>query len=116
MHKLPIPTIEPVASGLRIRYLRFLIFLASVMGAVFSLPACQSPNAELVKSRKAAIMAEPRGDYFVGRRYFAQSRRFWGYLRHPGQDWETAELVVMSESRVKQPDRLPEVASVGPVH
>jgi hypothetical protein len=60
-------------------------------------------------ARNAAILAEPRGEWFIGRRYFTNKVRYWGYLRRPGQLWDDAKLVVMDERRgSRQPDRLPE--------
>jgi hypothetical protein len=67
-------------------------------------------------ARDAAIRAEPRGDYFIGRRYHTNGCRFWGYVRRPGQLWEDAKLVVMSERLAKQPDRLPEAPESGNGH
>ncbi len=58
--------------------------------------------------RAAQIAAEPRGDFFYGRRYFVYKTKFWGYLRKPGQPWETAKLVIMDERSINTPDRLPE--------
>lgn len=71
-------------------------------------------RSAVVQARNAAILAEPRGDWFIGRRYFTQKVRYWGYVRRPGQLWEDAKLVVMDENRgVSQPDRLPESPSGG---
>lgn len=61
-----------------------------------------------VAERKASIKAEPSGDYFIGRRYYVQKTRFWGYLRKPGQAATRSRLVIMNESRILNPDRLPE--------
>lgn len=61
-----------------------------------------------VEERKASIAAEPAGDYFIGRRYFVEKTRFWGYVRKPGQPANRSKLVIMDESRVLNPDRLPE--------
>lgn len=58
--------------------------------------------------RAAEIAAEPRGDYWIGRRYHVDRLRFWGYLRRPGQSWDQARLVMMDESAARVPDRLPE--------
>ncbi len=63
-----------------------------------------------IDAREALIAKEPRGNYFIGRRYYVPYTRFWGYLRRPGQSWRTAELVVMDESLCRNPDRLPEYA------
>ena len=71
------------------------------------LPSCESVDPQ-VAARNALIAAEPRGDYFIGRRYHVDTTRFWGYLRQPGQPWSTARLVVMNEARCRTPDRLPE--------
>lgn len=56
----------------------------------------------------ALIKAEPRGSHYIGRRYYVEKTRFWGYLRRPGQPWEEARLVVMNEDVSRTPDRLPE--------
>ena len=56
----------------------------------------------------ALIKAEPRGNHYIGRRYFVEKTRFWGYLRRPGESWESARLVVMNEDVSRTPDRLPE--------
>lgn len=58
--------------------------------------------------REAQIDAEPRGDFFYGRRYFVYKTRLWGYVRKPGQPWESSKLVLMNESIQTVPDRLPE--------
>jgi len=58
--------------------------------------------------RKAQIAAEPRGDFYYGRRYFVRKTRFWGYLRKPGQSARSAKLVIFNEAKKRNPDRLPE--------
>lgn len=65
----------------------------------------------LIEARRAAIAAEPPGDYYIGRRFHIERTHFWGYLRRPRQGWETAKLVVMSERQKSAPDRLPEMPS-----
>ena len=57
----------------------------------------------------ALIRAEPRGNHYIGRRYFVEKTRFWGYVRRPGESWEKARLVVLNEGVKRAPDRLPEV-------
>lgn len=86
------------------------------------LPSCGTTSADVVDNspevqlRNHAILAEPRGDFYIGRRYFVDKTRFWGYVRRPGQLWEDSQLVVMKESRVKTPDRLPEDTSAAQSH
>lgn len=70
----------------------------------------------MMKQRAAQIAAEPRGDYWVGRRWWTEGTRFWGYLRQPGQPWNQAKLVVFNESYKHQPDRLPEAPESGLRH
>jgi hypothetical protein len=72
------------------------------------LAAVPRDNSPAVQLRNQGILAEPRGDYYIGRRYFVAKTRFWGYIRRPGQLWDDAQLVVMDESRVRNPDRLSE--------
>ncbi len=52
-----------------------------------------------------SIQAEAPGDYFIGRRYYKKEFHFWGYLRRPGQPWNTAQLVVFNEQEQLTPDR-----------
>ena len=76
------------------------------------LSQCNSLEKDIaaINARNMEIAREPRGNYFVGRRYHVPSTRFWGYLRQPGQTWRTAQLVIMDESACRTPDRLPEYA------
>jgi hypothetical protein len=68
------------------------------------------PQAE---ARRRQIAMEPRGDYYIGRRFHIPHTHFWGYLRSPGQDWSTARLVIMQERFMKIPYRLPEQPNDG---
>tara|TARA_R110002096_G_scaffold179153_1_gene356112 strand:- start:24206 stop:24802 length:597 start_codon:yes stop_codon:yes gene_type:complete len=68
-----------------------------------------SANHPAVVARNAQIAAEPRGDFYYGRRFWLEGTRFWGFLREPGQTWAEAKLVMMNETVKHTPDRLPEV-------
>ena len=77
---------------------------------LFFLTGCgttEPSGIQQVKINSAAkIAAEPPGDYFIGRRYFKGSVfKFWGYVRKPGQPWNTAQLVVLNEKEKLAPDR-----------
>jgi len=63
--------------------------------------------------RRQQISSEPRGSFYYGRRYFVPKTRFWGYLRRPGQSWNSAKLVIFNESKKLNPDRLPEEGPAG---
>lgn len=92
------------------RFSPILCVLSAIMALV--LPSCETTSTA-VTLRNQQIALEPKGDYFVGRRYHVDSTRFWGYLREPGQPWASAKLVMMNESRMKVPDRLPESTADG---
>jgi hypothetical protein len=78
------------------------------------LASCADPMVQQqIDARRMAIAAEPRGDYFIGRRFFIERTQFWGYLRRPGQSWDSARLVMMNESRKLTPDRVSEVPTDG---
>lgn len=81
-----------------------LLALCALAGLQVS---CESTSPEMA-ARNAQIAAEPFGNYYIGRRYYVPSTRFWGYLRKPRQSWDSARLVVMDESSYKTPDRLKE--------
>jgi hypothetical protein len=53
----------------------------------------------------ASIAAETPGDYYVGRRYYKEDYKFWGFIRSPRQPWSTAKLVMLNEQEVLAPDR-----------
>lgn len=52
-----------------------------------------------------AIAQEPRGAYYVGRRYYKKDYKFWGYVRASGLPWSTARMVMMNEHTKFAPDR-----------
>lgn len=63
------------------------------------------------EQRAAKIAAEPRGDFYYGRRYYVKKTRFWGYLRKPGQPAKSGKLVIFNEAKKLAPDRFPETGS-----
>ncbi|HEX4665857.1 MAG TPA: hypothetical protein VH207_04590 [Chthoniobacterales bacterium] len=72
------------------------------------LGGCQTVPSGMQDARLALaqrVAAEPPGDYFIGRRYFKKGFHFWGYIRRPGQLWNTAQLVVLNENQKLAPDR-----------
>jgi len=90
------------------RALRF-VFALEVFVALFLLAGCATMPQGIQQARVDAaqrIQAEPPGDYFIGHRYFKGSVfKFWGYVRKPGQLWNTAQLVVFNEKEKLAPDR-----------
>lgn len=90
------------------RVFRFVLALDVILAAFF-LAGCETTSQGIEKTRLEAaqrIQAEPPGDYFVGHRYFKGSVfKFWGYVRKPGQPWNTAQLVMLNEKEKLAPDR-----------
>ena len=80
------------------------LFLAALIVA-----ACQTTTKEGFEAARTTmndnIKNEPPGDYFIGRRYYKQDYKFWGYIRSPGQSWSTAKLVMLNEQKKLAPDR-----------
>ncbi len=85
---------------------RPLLWLSS-LAALTLLTQCNSfrSDCEAIALREQAIAQEPAGDYYIGRRYYVPTTRFWGYVRKPGQSWSTAKLVIVDESCAYAPDR-----------
>jgi hypothetical protein len=80
------------------------------------LPSCatslsSAQYGQAMAARSAQIAAEPRGDYYIGRRFYIERTHLWGYLRRPGESWDRARLVIMNERAQRVPDRLPESPS-----
>ena len=90
--------------------MKIALFAASLLAlaSVFSGCATLSESRATTSARAAMIaeiQAEPRGDYFIGRRYYKSDYKFWGYIRKPGQPWTTAQLVMLNENQKLAPDR-----------
>ena len=92
-------------------WLMILAFLPiGFLSSCNTISEIKSPeNEAAILVRQTKIQNEELGDYFVGRRYFVNRMRFWGYLRRPGQSWSESVLVIMNEKKIKTPDRLPEI-------
>lgn len=82
------------------------------------LSSCQSTtgptdarSSQQMEYRRLSLASEPRGDYYIGRRFHIERTHFWGYVRRPGEGWDKARLVVLNERFQKAPDRLPEIPS-----
>ncbi|MES2594459.1 MAG: hypothetical protein V4662_03935 [Verrucomicrobiota bacterium] len=92
--------------------------LALVALASLLLSSCQTgggptdaASLQQIEYRRLSIASEPRGDYYVGRRFHIDKLHFWGYVRRPGESWDKSRLVVVNERFMRQPDRLPEMPS-----
>lgn len=85
----------------------FLFSNCSTSG-LSSQPSMAGPS---VSARAQAIKAEQKGSHYIGRRYYVEKTRFWGYVRRPQEPWSKARLVILNEDRQKAPDRLPETGT-----
>lgn len=72
------------------------------------LAGCETMPQGIQQARVAMsqrIQTEPTGNYFIGRRYYKPDFKFWGYVRRPGEPWNTAVLVMLNENKKLAPDR-----------
>jgi hypothetical protein len=86
------------------------VFASAILLGLFLFTGCATTMTQGIQQARIdaaqKIAAEPPGDYFVGHRYFKGSvYKFWGYVRKPGQPWNTAQLVVLNEKEKLAPDR-----------
>lgn len=83
--------------------LALLLTLAALAGG------CATADMEGIQSARvamaAAIPAEPPGNYFIGRRFYKNDYKFWGFVRGPRQPWSEAKLVMLNEQHRLAPDR-----------
>ena len=89
------------------RAVQFVLAGSLSLGTVF-FGGCETVPQGIQQARiemSQRIVAEPAGDYFIGRRYYKPDYKFWGYIRRPGQPWSTAELVMLNEKQKLAPDR-----------
>ncbi len=101
---------------IRSLFLLRCLFLTTAVLLGLSLTSCETFDPKIKQVRDAQIRAEPNGDFYVGRRFYTWRTRYWGYLRRPGQLWDTAKLTIINERNAQQPDRLPEAPDSGPAH
>ncbi len=90
--------------------MQFLRLALLALFTVLSTTGCESTRYEGIHSTSRAVMLrsienEPPGNYFIGRRYFKNHYKFWGYIRKPGEAWGTAKLVMLNEQQKLAPDR-----------
>jgi len=81
----------------------------SLLGLLLlTLAGCETVNQQDV-ARRAALMESIRqeepGNYFIGRRFYKNDYKMWGWVRSPRQPWGQAQLVMLNEQRELAPDR-----------
>ncbi len=88
-------------------------FLLLIAAALLPLAGCETTgtSTHVSPSVAAAIAAEPPGNYYIGRRYYKKDYKMWGWVRRPGQQWKTAQLVMLNENTKLAPDR--EAGTIG---
>lgn len=71
------------------------------------LTACETidPYASQRAAAAEAIRQEAPGDYFIGRRFYKEDYKMWGWVREPGKPWSSAKLVMFNEQQKLAPDR-----------
>ena len=89
-----------------------LIQTGLAIALVFAASGCQSldggggrANNASRQAIVAGIAAEPKGAYYVGRRYYKVDYKFWGWVRKSGEPWSSAKMVLINEQFKLIPDR-----------
>lgn len=80
-----------------------LFFLATL--AIITACHTLDPDAPARAAMQQAITQETPGNYFIGRRMYKTDYKMWGWIRKPGQQWRTAQLVMLNEQHCLAPDR-----------
>ncbi|HEX8312815.1 MAG TPA: hypothetical protein VF614_15945 [Chthoniobacteraceae bacterium] len=92
-----------------------LRLLSACLALILTLTGCQTTSMQGIQSSRMAmtdaIRSEEPGNYYIGRRYYKQDYKFWGFIRRPGQPWNTAKLVMLNEHTKLAPDR--ELGKIG---
>lgn len=81
----------------------FVVLAAVVAGCQTTAPDPETAARQAAIA--ASIAAEKPGNYFVGRRFFKNDYKMWGWVRKPGQPWNTAQLVMLNEQKTLASDR-----------
>ena len=84
------------------------VFLLVLFGALGS--GCQTGPFSKEMSNKRMQMEqlmamEKPGPTFIGRRYYKNDYKVWGYIRRPTEKWSQSQLVMLNENKTLAPDR-----------
>jgi hypothetical protein len=84
------------------------VFGLLVFGTLGS--GCQTGpfNKEMATKRlqmEQLMALEKPGPTFIGRRYYKNDYKVWGYIRRPTEKWSQAQLVMLNENKTLAPDR-----------
>jgi hypothetical protein len=82
--------------------------LLAILSAVFLLSGCETTGDSGRQAHAAMveeIKTEPQGNFFIGRRFYKEDYKFWGYIRKPGEQWGSSKLVMLNEQQKLAPDR-----------
>jgi len=89
-------------------HLRTFLAFSAILLSVF-LSGCADPGWQGIQQARVQmetqIKTEEAGNYYIGRRYYKEDYKFWGWIRQPGQPWKTAKLVMLNEQGKLAPDR-----------
>lgn len=85
--------------------MKFRLLTAVLCGLILAGCTTVDSDGPARAAMNAAIRNEAPGDYFVGRRMYKQDYKVWGWVRKPGQLWNTSQLVMLNEQRMLAPDR-----------
>ncbi len=87
----------------------FLAVFAALLSTFFVTGCALDPDWQGIQQARMQmqeeIKTEQPGNYYIGRRYYKQDYKFWGWVRQPGQPWSTAKLVILNEQTKLAPDR-----------
>ncbi len=90
---------------------RYHLYLALLAVAALFITGCETTSQQAPIDQRAraamiaAIQSEPLGDYYIGRRYYKEDYKFWGFVRKPRESWASSRMVMLNENQKIAPDR-----------
>lgn len=82
--------------------------ILTIWGALW-ITGCEAPivlqSTADRQALSAAIAEEKPGDYFIGRRFYKNDYKMWGWVKKPGEPWKQSQLVMFNEQKKLAPDR-----------
>ena len=93
------------------RLRHFALLILAITTLAFSGCTTTDPLAVSRQAMLSEIKTEARGSYFIGRRYYKEDYKFWGWVRKPAEPWSSAVMVMLNENQKFAPDR--ELGKIG---
>jgi hypothetical protein len=97
--------LRPVSARVRGGVGMLLLVLFGALGSgCQTAPFSKEMSTKRLQMEQLMALEKP-GPTFIGRRYYKNDYKVWGYIRRPTEKWSQSQLVMLNENKTLAPDR-----------